>query len=54
MVDSLAPAWRHQARHNSPAATTQGVPNTVIPIARSSRSWAVRGSSALTIIWTHR
>ena len=53
-VDSRAPAWRHQARHNSPAAITQGVPNTAIPIARSSRSWAVSGSSALTIIWTHR
>ena len=53
-VDSLAPARRHQARHNSPAAITQGVPNTAIPIAMSSRSQAVSGSSALTIIWTHR
>src|SRR6266508_2232451 len=52
--DSLAPACRHQARHSSQAAIIQGVPNTAIQIAMSSRAWAVSGSSALCIIWAQR
>ena len=52
--DSSAPARRHQARHSSQAASIDGVPNTAIQIAMSSRSWKVSGSSALRIVRTQR
>ena len=52
--DSSAPAWRHQARHSSQAASIAGVPSTASPIAMSSRTRTVNGSSALCIIWTQR
>lgn len=54
ILDSSAPARRHQARHSSRAATIQGVPNTAIQMAMSRRIRRVSGSSALIIIWTQR
>jgi len=53
-ADNSVPACRHQARHSSQAAIIQGVPNTAIQIAMSSRTRAVSGSSALLTIKTQR
>jgi hypothetical protein len=51
---SRSPACRHQARHSSQAASIEGMANTAIQMAMSSRTSAVGGSLALVTWKTQR